>query len=238
MQFQQILKVDSARKILDVLDPIVAVSGKDGSFILTFHERTVSCIVKDESSVMMCMMEADTTGLDYAPSCINPLEIPARPMMDALKSVGDVPTVVGVTASGQVVVDTATRRRTFNSLAAGNIPRSITFDPDVYLTISKGELMRFAGLEKIGDTVHFTVTEGNIRAITAGDSEVDEIIIPSPHLSDAKTAVGSTYLTDIVKCIRADDAEIGFSTNSLFRIRFAIECASFSVLIAPRVESD
>ena len=239
MQFQQILKADGARKILDVLDPIVAVAGKDGSFILNFSPSSVSCTVKDESSVMMCMMEADMTGSEYSPSCISPLEIPARPIVEALKAVGDEEEVViGVTASGQVLVATESRRRVFNSLKAGNVPKAIPFSPEVEVNLTKDQFSRLAGLERIGETVYMYVNSGSLRIMTAGDTETDEIIIPTMAVSDAKTAVGATYLTDIVKRIRADIAELGFSNNSLFRLAFSTGCARFNVLIAPRVESE
>ena len=239
MQFQQVIKADSARKILDVLDPIVAVAGKDGSFILDFSTDSVSCIVKDESSVMMCMMEADMSGSEYSPSCISPLEIPARPIVEALKAVGDrEEVVIGVTASGQVVVATDSRRRVFSSVKAGNIPRGISFSPEVEVNLTRDQLGRMAGLERIGETVFMYVNAGNLRIMTAGDTETDEIIIPTMAVSDAKTAVGATYLTNIVKRIRADITELGFSNNYLFRLAFSTGCAKFNVLIAPRVESE
>lgn len=239
MQFQKILRADSAKKILDILDPIVAVAGKDGSFILTFSSDSISCIVKDGSSVMMCMMEADMSGSDYSPSCISPLEVPARPIVEALKAVGDDEEVtIGVTASGQILVSTESRRRVFNSIKAGTVPRGISFSPEVSISITKDQLTRLSGLEKIGETVYMQVSEGGLRIMTAGETETDEIIIPTQTVSDAKTAVGATYLTEIVKRIRADIADIGFSDRSLFRIAFTTGCACFDVLIAPRVESE
>ena len=143
-----------------------------------------------------------------------------------------------MTASGQVLVATESRRRVFNSLKAGNVPKAILFSPEVEVNLTKDQFSRLAGLERIGETVYMYVNSGSLRIMTAGDTETDEIIIPTMAVSDAKTAVGATYLTDIVKRIRADIAELGFSNNSLFRLAFSTGCARFNVLIAPRVESE
>lgn len=241
MQFQPIIKADGPRQILDVLDPIVAVAGKEGQFILNFSESSIRCVVKDEASVMMCTMEAEMSGTDYSPSIVNPLQIPADRIVDALKSMSDEEVTIGVTASGQILVHTASRRRVFNSYAGagkGTIPREISFSPEVCVTMGKGQLSRLAGLERIGETTHMRISEGGLRIITAGDGETDEVIIPTQAVSDAQTSVGTAILTGIVKRIRADTVDVCYSDKSLMSLKFSIGCASFVVLIAPRVESE
>ena len=239
---KKLMTVDSAKKLLEAIDPVIAVAGKARSFILELSPDTIQSKVKDEASVMVCYMTATMTGIDYTmPADISSIEIPIRPAVDALHVFGSDEVTVSLSAMNEIVISNDEgRRRAFRILKSGTPARYIKCTPEAECDIPSGKLQDLAGLERIDETVHFSVREGRLSVIAQSDTESDEISIPTPLLTDQASAYAAEYLTAVIRRIHTDDdVHLGYSTAGLLKLTFGYEgTVSYEVLIAPRVERD
>lgn len=179
---KKLMTVDSAKKLLEAIDPVIAVAGKTGRFVLELSSDTIQSKVKDEASVMVCYMTATMTGIDYTmPADMSSIEIPIRPAVDALHVFGSDEVTISLSAMNEIVISNDEgRRRAFRILKYGAPARYIKCTPEAECDIPPGKLQDLAGLERIDETVHFSVREGRLSVIAQSDTESDEISIPTP----------------------------------------------------------
>lgn len=240
-EIKKLMTVESAKTLLEAIDPVIAVAGKAGNFSLVLNPDTIKSSVKDEAFVMVCYMTAHMQGIDYeGPKAPISIEVPVRSAVDALRAFGSDEVTISLSGTNEVIISSDDRRRIFRLLGSGSPVKYIKCAPVAECKISPDRLRELAGLERIAETVRFSVREGRLSVVAQSDTESDEIIIPTMQVTDQMSAYAAEYLTSIISRIHADDdVRLGYSTAGPLRLEFSYEDAvDYEVLIAPRVERD
>lgn len=237
--------VKKADDLMKILDPMIGTAGKDADVTFNLAPTVVEVSVTDPARAVLCRMSADIT-MGYEDGTLGAYEIdkdisvtvPINTFAGIIKSFGSQEICLTMKDS-TVIVSNDAAKRTFRLSNTDKTAKTLNIQYASYMQVGAQDLRRTVGMERISDGVTYHLnSDGKLTIGTYSDTESAEIYISTESYKSVKATYSSDILSDVIRRIHADDnIEIGMSNDMPMQLNYNFRCATFWIMVAPRIMS-